>query len=457
VLALRSTCTNLASVGLDHFGTEIALVSHRDKFLALTKIATHPVLSKRMTSLFYMCDRLHPISSRSWKDCWPIRLNPSRIADGADMHVTCSAIFQSFLDACADQASEERQAYDTLCLQKLFEGCLNIREITIACQAGSIRRLNASQTAFRDVMATPDERFHWTHAGVRQTIDLGRAAAKAGLQPDSLTLVKISHRLWDPRSDEVVSSMKALFRPLRRLRLSTLTSSEALTAQESTETMSTTIADHAMKSFRDGRLRDMLAIATDLRVLKMQFSPYVISDEHVVEVQLHDTLGDLVFPHLYDLAISSCVTTSSFLESVILRHKDTLHRLTISNIHLITRDLKQFFQSIAGRLPNLRKVTLRGLSAHSGTWENVEYDEPLGATSPDNTLVRYDIESFVLNGGLVPAWGSHFAMGDADSADWGERIATKSEDCMRPSRPEDNTMADDPALDYAWDEFDDRF
>jgi hypothetical protein len=183
----------------------------------------------------------------------------------------------------------------------------------------------------------------------------------------------------------------------------------------------------------------------------------VISDEHVVEVQLHDTLGDLVFPHLYDLAISSCVTTSSFLESVILRHKDTLHRLTISNIHLITRDLKQFFQSIAGRLPNLRKVTLRGLSAHSGTWENVEYDEPLGATSPDNTLVRYDIESFVLNGGLVPAWGSHFAMGDADSADWGERIATKSEDCMRPSRPEDNTMADDPALDYAWDEFDDRF
>jgi hypothetical protein len=65
VLALRCTCTNLASVGLDHFGTEVALVSHRDKFRALTEIATHPVLSKRMTSLFYMCDRLHPISFRS--------------------------------------------------------------------------------------------------------------------------------------------------------------------------------------------------------------------------------------------------------------------------------------------------------------------------------------------------------------------------------------------------------
>jgi hypothetical protein len=171
MLALRGTGTSLASVGLDHFGTEVSLVSHRDKFRALTEIATHPLLSKRMTSLFYMCDQLHPISFRSWKDCWHTRLDPSRITDGADVHVTCSAIFQSFLDACADQASKERQASDTLCLQKLFEGCLNIREITIACQAGSIRRLTASQTAFKAIMATPDDRFNWTRAGVLQTID----------------------------------------------------------------------------------------------------------------------------------------------------------------------------------------------------------------------------------------------------------------------------------------------
>jgi hypothetical protein len=64
VLALRCTCTNLASVGLDHFGTEVALIS------------------------FYMCDRL----------------------------------------------------------------------------------------------------FDWTHAGVRQTIDLARAAANAGLELDSFDL-----------------------------------------------------------------------------------------------------------------------------------------------------------------------------------------------------------------------------------------------------------------------------
>jgi hypothetical protein len=197
----------------------------------------------------------------------------------------------------------------------------------------------------------------------------------------------------------------------------------------------------------------MVAEATNLRVLKLHFSPYVVSDEHVIEVHLQDILGDLRFPFLYELAISSCVTKSSYLESVILRHKDTLRRLTISNINLITQDLKHFFQNIVGRLPNLRKVTLCGLSAHTQPWRNVEHDEPLGAKFPDNSIVRYDVESFVLNGGLVPDWDSHFT----DSVDWGVWIATRREDYMQPSLPEDNTMADDPALDYAWDEFDERF
>jgi hypothetical protein len=459
VIALRCTCTNLASIGLDHFGLEVTLVSHRDKFRALTEIATHPVLSVRMTSLFYMCDRLHPISFRSWKTCWPTALDLSRITDGADVNATCSAIFQSFLDACTDQASKERQAYDTLCLQKLFEGCLNIREITIACQAGSTRRLNGSQTVFRDIMATPDDRFDWTHAGVPQTIDLARAAANTGLKLDSLTLVEISHRLWDPCSDEVMSNMKALFRPLRRLRLSTLVLSVALTDHESIDLVSSTIANHAMKNFRDGRLREMLAEATDLRVLRLHFSPYVVSDAHedVIEVQLQDILGDLRFSHLYELAISSCATTSSYLESVVLRHKETLRRLTISNIQYSTYYLYRFFQNIAGQLPNLRKITLRGFSDPHLPWSDADYDVPLGANSPDDSLVRDDFENFVLSGGLVPDWESHFTLGGADSEDWGVWIATKREDCMRPCLPKDNTMADHPTLHYAWDEFDDRF
>lgn len=58
LLSTRLACRLLSILGLDHFGDEIPLVFHRDKLNALTKIATHPVLSKRMKSLYYAGDLL---------------------------------------------------------------------------------------------------------------------------------------------------------------------------------------------------------------------------------------------------------------------------------------------------------------------------------------------------------------------------------------------------------------
>jgi hypothetical protein len=62
VLAARKSCLTLASIGIDHFGDEVALVYHREKFNALTQIAQHPVLAKRMRSLFYVVDRFKELT-----------------------------------------------------------------------------------------------------------------------------------------------------------------------------------------------------------------------------------------------------------------------------------------------------------------------------------------------------------------------------------------------------------
>lgn len=50
-LAARLTSSLLATVGLDYFGDEIPLVFQRDKLRAVTEIAKHPELAKRMRSL----------------------------------------------------------------------------------------------------------------------------------------------------------------------------------------------------------------------------------------------------------------------------------------------------------------------------------------------------------------------------------------------------------------------
>ena len=53
ILAIRTTCSIFASVGLDYLGNEVPLVFHREKFRILTEIAKHSKLSKQMRSLFY--------------------------------------------------------------------------------------------------------------------------------------------------------------------------------------------------------------------------------------------------------------------------------------------------------------------------------------------------------------------------------------------------------------------
>ena len=61
----RLTCRLFSILGLDHFGDEIPLVFHRDKFRALTEIAAHAVLAKRMRSLYYAGD---VVSWQEWHE-----------------------------------------------------------------------------------------------------------------------------------------------------------------------------------------------------------------------------------------------------------------------------------------------------------------------------------------------------------------------------------------------------
>ena len=66
ILAIRTTCSVFASVGLDYLGDEVPLVFHRAKFKALTEIAEHPKLSKQIRSLYYVFDRCKHEDYKQW-------------------------------------------------------------------------------------------------------------------------------------------------------------------------------------------------------------------------------------------------------------------------------------------------------------------------------------------------------------------------------------------------------
>ncbi|GAB7325000.1 hypothetical protein MBLNU13_g08801t1 [Cladosporium sp. NU13] len=180
--------------------------------------------------------------------------------------------------------------------------------------------------------------------------------------------------------------------------------------------VSTIIASEATADFQAGRFREMLAVATNLRVLKLHFSPFTFADKGARyqqkflrsrEIYLKDSLGDLKFPNLYELAIRSCGTTSRYLEEVVLRHKDTLRRLTLSHIHMVTEDFRQFFCNIAGQLSELRKVTLLGITTPE-PWGPPGRYLTVAEEYPGNSLIKYEVENFVLNGRIPPQWHNHF-------------------------------------------------
>jgi hypothetical protein len=226
VLVMRRTCEMMARIGLDHFGSKVALIVHRDKFRALTEIAKHPLLSSRMKSLFYVIDRLVLTDHDAW------RLQDFKRDCGADttfFEVMCAHVepgydidkFATFQAMCADQEDIVKTGYDINCLERLFAGCPNIRDVTVAYGAHRDRELNASHTSYKEALATPGKGLAWANTVARQVLNIADATASNGVKLDSLTLAGTTHQLWDPelRSEEEAESLKCLVRPLRRLRL----------------------------------------------------------------------------------------------------------------------------------------------------------------------------------------------------------------------------------------------
>ena len=217
VLKTRLTCRLLSVLGLDHFGDKIPLVFHRDKFRALTEIAAHAVLAKRMRSLYYADDI---VSWQDWHE-WSARRSPethyrhsvmefpteielrSRIARIGPRHYrfatslgeSCTtaeaATFGRFSALCIDQVNILEEKLDTSCLRIMFEGCPNLREVTLAFQSddgGPQRRLKASRTVFAEAMTVAHGDTRVEQVGKVHLIGLAQALRDSGRSLDSLTL-----------------------------------------------------------------------------------------------------------------------------------------------------------------------------------------------------------------------------------------------------------------------------
>jgi hypothetical protein len=116
---------------------------------------------------------------------------------------------------CQDTADICETGYDLKCLRSLFKGCRKLCEVTIASHVGCNRRLNGELKAFSQAMTVIDEDWNRKDAGVHQVLTVAQAAQESSVALDSLTISYVSQELFDTSH----SALRALVRPLRRLRI----------------------------------------------------------------------------------------------------------------------------------------------------------------------------------------------------------------------------------------------
>lgn len=189
----------------------------------------------------------------------------------------------------------------------------------------------------------------------------------------------------------------------------------------------------------------MLEEARELHVLKLRFPKYESSGSYGL-TYIAEVLGSAQISHLYELAIRQCFTTSHYLKDFIFSHKATLRRLALWDIYLVdpSDSWQQVFKDIAGQLPQLCKIKLRG---HFRFESSLPFDFGMpGGSLPEAMPLRDDMENFVLKGGEVPDWEKTHSH---------EEISPPEErpDYKQSGLPMDNTAPDDPILDYESDEF----
>ena len=444
-----------------------------------------------MRSLFYIVDRFKETSFEEWVEnrITGDPLNTTKYmpeaADADDEEIGRHAVeaaieasearlaavseqelqdgYREFLNTCHDQDEINEEGYDHACLLPFFQGCCNIREVTIASRVHCERDLGALKTAYYKTMVRPTGDKSWSDAGADQVCALVRAMESSEVKLDSLTIAGISHTIFDRSTDrgELMShALRVLVRPLRRLRLliQAWSPEDGDLSEKSSDSESELDVEKALNSvpvvrlqsfnlFEKGPVREVLSEARELRALKLEPPEWDPHGEPEY-IRLDYTLRDVQFPHLYELSLSRCAFDGDWLVDFLLQHKATLKRLSMSHMTLaeVRPSWRDIFTRLSCQLPYLYKAKVYG-EFHRQYRPPILFDHK---HSGQSMAYNQAMEGFILKGGNYPS---------EYSTEWRTREPEVDGNDEHPPHGSsgDNTLSDDPALDYESDEYDDWF
>ncbi|MCJ1453535.1 hypothetical protein MMC28_003882 [Mycoblastus sanguinarius] len=372
VANLRLCSRILAALGLQYLVPEVHLFLAKESFKRLQDIAEHPIVSKYVTSFFYEGDKLAVYDQELWESRITSPQYLARLRQAHRESLNQRYLLRSHKGVTATARAMPRHQYTKQQLTDAFSRYedywhyqfddLHQRHLDIATAMKRFPRLKEI------IMSTGALVRPYTHAiqkafepgycqeftddtppgyGVPQMGALLMGACQAGLELQSLDCGYVDWHIFT-QDEDTNAELKKSLRCLRDLSLD-------ITVDEKYDEDGFSEMENCEEFLQNGRLRDFITSAPQLRSLNICFS----HNEPVYPTDLKQVVGDFTWPSLRSVGLQNIETCEENLVSFCERHARTLKNLNWESLGLSEGEWWPVFEKI-GPMLNLASVSLSG-------------------------------------------------------------------------------------------------
>ncbi|KAK4548225.1 hypothetical protein LTR36_010095 [Oleoguttula mirabilis] len=454
IKSVRCTSNLLAAIGAEYLLSEVEVFFVRESLDRMMQIAHSPGVAKGLRTLCFQADRLPILACRSdWEGkrdrsdferetiaATPTsveirtlkstprgeRLLNRRLVKAVeterklDVKGRISAAYHLYETLLRDESRLETDGTARESLRTLFKASPRLDSI-IFTVANELRHTTTTNVdSFNATLTHPfgdRDNQTWCIHQLQATLC---AAYDANLDLASLAVATISYRFFDLPPD-VADQVYRVASRLRNLRIDF-----NWCYDNDTDEMDDTELTGLLRDVKDQRLVHFFASASQLHRLKIG-GPY--ADRGALKLPLIDTVGDTIWPRLRTLHLEHFECTQEDLAHLMSRHARTLECVQLGEMTMKEGNWNDFFESIAGKLPVLRKVLLEGqFLCLTGSGVEFDFGDVVNGDIDPFTGLMQD---YVVDGGTMPdpttadeAWDS---MTETDEVD-GEEEADSEDD-----------------------------
>lgn len=426
---LRLVCKHFADIGSYYLLSDAHLFFKSSQFERLRQISEHPVISKKIETLYYEADTLpYYASVQEWKEniCVPGWMNnvcpeshpPLPMATAREERAYNRSLnkarhgpkytlsetllrraYGKYKSHLADQEGMRWQNYNVDVLKDALRRMPNVKtiEMTTECCLG---RSTGMVQAFKDGLAEPNgDMYSEEGCGVGQLRSLLLAADAANLQFETLAAGNVEWRFFQEsyqQTQEDLRKMQSAVRALQTLKLyiTTRTGDPEFRLYETPfNNMAPACAEYLHTT---SHLKDFITSTPDLERLDLNFD---CDEPH--PATLCDSIGTFTW-HSLRVAAFACISADEdCLAHFFVRHASTLRKLRLEAI-LLDRGTWPSLLRRARKALKLEQASLSGRLRSLNPNEVFYFDIPAGLNGGNRAKLEVVVEKYLLKGGEGP-------------------------------------------------------